>query len=56
MPFGKHKGERLIDVPSEYLDWLRGQAAIKFSHPALWDYIERSKKAIDQDLRRNKDL
>ena len=22
MPFGKHKGERLIDLPESYLDWL----------------------------------
>lgn len=22
MPFGKHKGERLFDVPREYLEWM----------------------------------
>ena len=22
MPFGKHKGEKLIDIPKEYLEWL----------------------------------
>ena len=22
MPFGKHRGERLEDVPFEYLEWL----------------------------------
>ena len=22
MPFGKHKGERLIDIPRKYLEWL----------------------------------
>jgi uncharacterized protein (DUF3820 family) len=25
MPFGKHKGESLEDIPVEYLDWLIGQ-------------------------------
>ena len=25
MPFGKHKGKRLADVPSDYLDWLISQ-------------------------------
>ena len=25
MPFGKHKGELLTDVPSDYIDWLLGQ-------------------------------
>lgn len=25
MPFGKHKGELLADVPSDYMDWLLGQ-------------------------------
>lgn len=25
MPFGKHKGERLSDIPVGYLDWLIGE-------------------------------
>jgi hypothetical protein len=25
MPFGKHKGELLADIPVHYLDWMIGQ-------------------------------
>ena len=25
LPFGKHEGERIRDVPVSYLDWLIGQ-------------------------------
>jgi uncharacterized protein (DUF3820 family) len=25
MPFGKHRGERLSDIPVGYLDWLIGE-------------------------------
>lgn len=25
IPFGKHQGKRVIDVPASYLDWLEGQ-------------------------------
>jgi hypothetical protein len=25
MPFGKHKGEALADIPVGYLDWMIGQ-------------------------------
>jgi len=28
MPFGKHKGQLLTDVPSDYRDWLLNQADI----------------------------
>ena len=26
MPFGKHKGVEVCDIPTSYLDWLIGQA------------------------------
>ena len=29
MPFGKHKGERVVDVPKEYLRWLRETTDIR---------------------------
>lgn len=51
-PFGKHKGKRMQDVPSSYLDWLAGQPWIK-DWPAVESYIQRSRKAIDQDLKRS---
>lgn len=29
MPFGKHEGWRLSDVPSDYLDWLAGEPWVR---------------------------
>ncbi len=42
MPFGKHKGEKLIDVPDDYLLWLyENDKAGRLS-----DYIEDNLDAI----------
>ena len=39
MPFGKHKGERLCDIPASYFLWLSGQDWLdKF--PALKAYVD----------------
>lgn len=51
MPFGEHRGKPMQAVPSEYLDYIAGQAWIS-KWPAVEDYIRRSRKAIDQDLKR----
>lgn len=53
-PFGKYRdeGKTMKEVPAEYLDWLHGQKWIE-RWPAVLNYIERSRKAIDQDLKRN---
>lgn len=52
-PFGKYFESRtkMRDVPSAYLDWIAGQPWIG-KWPAVVDYIARSRKAIDQDLKR----
>lgn len=50
-PFGKYRGQKMKEVKSDYLDWLDGQAWIK-DWPAVKDYIARSRKSIDQDLKR----
>lgn len=52
MPFGKHFGKCLSDVPSEYLDWLSGQEQLMRTWPGLAAYIRQSRAAIDQDLKR----
>ena len=39
MPFGKHKGERLSDIPVAYLDWLIGQDWMQ-EKPDLLETIE----------------
>ena len=52
MPFGPHRGTRMMDVPASYLDILRDAKWLESSYPAVADYIERAAKAIDQDLAR----
>jgi uncharacterized protein (DUF3820 family) len=52
MPFGKWKGTPMKNVPSEYLDWLVGQSWMPGKYSQIVDYVERSRKAIDQDLNR----
>lgn len=49
---GKYQGIAMIQVPSSYLDWFRGQEHLMNKYPDVADYIERSKKAIDQDIER----
>lgn len=43
MPFGKHKGQRMADVPASYLAWLKDQGC---DHPGVRGYIENSWSAI----------
>ncbi|MFH0907155.1 MAG: DUF3820 family protein [bacterium] len=40
MPFGKYSGEKLGDVPDNYLVWLWDQTWFtERSHGALWRYV-----------------
>lgn len=49
MPFGKHKGEPMQDVPAHYLHWLwtNGKQADKQCPVA--DYIRRNLNALKQE-------
>lgn len=49
MPFGIHKGKRLIDVPAQYLIWLYDNN--KCSGP-LKDYIEDNMDALKKEVKR----
>lgn len=49
MPFGIHKGKRLIDVPAKYLIWLYDEK--KCSGP-LKDYIEGNMDALKKEAKR----
>ena len=40
MPFGKHKGKKLANVPAQYLLWCLVQGDIKTKYPELIEYIE----------------
>lgn len=48
MPFGKYKGEMMVDVPAKYLDWLRDQQWIK-DWPDVETYIENNLIALDYE-------
>jgi hypothetical protein len=45
MPWGKHKGTQLCEVPGSYLAWLIEQPWIK-DWPGLYSYL----KSIEDDL------
>ena len=49
MPFGKHKGDKLKDVPNKYLMWLWEQDWLKEKYLGLYLYIEDNFDAIDRD-------
>ena len=41
MPFGKHRGERMEDVPEEYWEWLSNQEWFDWNSP-VGQYIENN--------------
>lgn len=48
MPFGKHKGVPLEDVPADYLGWLYQDGC---SNIALKNYIWNSRNAINEEMK-----
>ena len=48
MPFGKHKGEPLSDVPAAYLNWLWKNRPL--SDKMLSNYIENSLHELKQEF------
>lgn len=51
MPFGKHKGTRMIDVPPQYLLWIYEQDWCKGS---LRAYIEDNLDALEAQAKKDK--
>lgn len=51
MPFGKHKGEMMQDVPASYLHWLwtEGEMKHQTKTDAVADYIYRNLNALKQE-------
>lgn len=47
MPFGKHRGKRMADVPASYLAWLKDQGC---EHAGVSGYIKDSWSAIASEL------
>lgn len=48
MPFGKHKGTELKNVPADYLLWLRDESGIALRSP-FRRYIERNRKVLEAE-------
>lgn len=51
MPYGKYKGEKMINVPSDYLLWLyeNNKCSDEVRH-----YIEENMDVISVEIKRNK--
>lgn len=49
MPFGKHKGEKLANVPADYLLYIYG---ISYSQ-GLKDYIDENRDVLNTEIQRN---
>lgn len=47
MPFGKHKGEKLANVPPSYLLWLYDEGKC---YGELWGYIAENMDAIKAEI------
>lgn len=51
MPFGKHKGEKMIDVPAAYLLWLYENGKC---YGEVRAYIEDNMQVIKDQIKRSK--
>lgn len=49
MPFGKHKGKRLSELPVDYLDWLFHQDWLEH-WPGVFTYVRNTRHRIEEEL------
>lgn len=52
MPFGQYKGEKMCNVPADYLDWFAGQEARTDAAHDVQYYILANRSAINNELER----
>ena len=50
MPYGKHKGKKMANVPAEYLIWLSKQPTLK--RDSLFYYIEENMDVLLEEVKR----
>jgi Uncharacterized protein conserved in bacteria len=53
MPWGRHKGKRMMDIPPAYLRWLYydiQQNGITERNDVVYNYIYNSKDALAEEL------
>lgn len=48
MPFGKHKGEMMRDVPAPYLHWAFTNS-VSIDYPTVHAYIEENLGALERE-------
>ena len=51
MPFGKYKGDKMINVPSDYLLWLLNNGKC---FGDVKKYLEDNKEVLEAEVKRNK--
>ncbi len=51
MPFGKHKNEKMANVPAGYLMWLYNENKC---NQEVRDYIEDNLDVLKEEIKRNK--
>lgn len=51
MPFGKHKGKPMQDVPASYLHWLWTKGKREDRTCPVADYIRRNISALQQEYK-----
>lgn len=49
MPFGKHKGVALGEVPASYLLWLGDQPDMRSKHPELYAYVDSGRQWLEKE-------
>lgn len=54
MPWGKHKGKKLIDVPASYLLWLWDQGGMEKNNLSLKMYISENMDVLKKQANENK--
>ena len=55
MPFGKHKGKRLGDIPADYLIWLYDQEWFqKFED--IFEYVAKNYQHLEKEAKQQEEL
>lgn len=49
MPFGKHKGQPMQDVPASYLFWYWTNSGKRVNQCPVMDYVDRNLTALEQE-------
>ena len=56
MPFGKWQGERLVDIPDSYWDWLIQQPGIKWKSPGLYEWMKEHLRQVNLEAKQESEL